>query len=352
MNMSSYEVVANQRIYHVVDDLTMRFGLLVAGRVRSASTGTALRQFDVQVDNDELGAVFVKIMLDGFFALAGNSARLFPDLANTAYQLDLTISAPHYRPLTTSVNIPANSTFPLPELALTLDLQTLRIAGRVTRADNGAAVGNGRVTVQETNVATLRTPLHFDHAAGTVVQPVTLAPNGAGRTLAAEARQSAGELVLDSAAGLGAGVILRLGPPHEFEYVTVDVPGSSPNSLVLRGITRRGFPVGSVVQPVTATPGAPPRALTEDLRAGDGLLLLDGAIAGDALQVEDADPARIEFHALDARTDAQGYYRLDGFGRIRTFTLFAENTASTQNANRTWTIEPLRPVNTVDLSLT
>lgn len=349
MNLRPYEVVANRRIYHVVDDLTSHFALIVAGQVRSAATGEPVRQFDVRAHRD---AVAVNIMGDGFFALGGNTRLLFPDLDATAYSIDLTITAPHHRSLDRTVNIPANSAFPLPLLAISLIANTVRVAGRVTLAVDGSAVTSGNVRVLDPAIATLRTPLHVDHPAGATVRPATVAPNGPARALAAEARPGADALVLDFVAGLGANPILRLGQPHEFEYVAATFPGAAPNSVSLLAGMRRGFAAGATVQPVTVTPGAPPRALTEDLLAGDGLLPLDGPIAGDTLIVEDALSARTEVHALGALADSQGYYRIDGLGHLPTFTLFAANAANTRDAEREWSLDLRRPVNIVDLSLT
>ena len=103
---------------------------------------------------------------------------------------------------------------------------------------------------------------------------------------------------------------------------------------------------------MTFAPDGTAQLLTDDLPAGIGLLPLNGNLGGDALQIDDADPLLVEYHAVGALTDSQGYYRLNGVGRRQTIHLRAVDPLALNDAERDWLIDPRRPVNTVSLALT
>ena len=73
-----YQLNVNQRIYTVVDDGTETFQLLLSGQVLSAEWSEPLPTFQIEVDRPD---IYVKIMAEGYFALAGKVERLFPMLA-------------------------------------------------------------------------------------------------------------------------------------------------------------------------------------------------------------------------------------------------------------------------------
>lgn len=350
MFANRYQVQVGSRLYSVVDDLISSYQVLMVGRVTSTPSGAALLPA-VQVDHP---GVQVKAGRDGFFCLAAHVPLVFPDLDTTAYNLNLTLQAERHQPLSVPVSIPAGSAFPLPGLDLSLHYQPLRIQGWVTMGIGGAVVGLARVEIDQANLLTLRTPLHFDHPAGTPVSACTFASLGAARVLDQPAAFLATELRLDNSAGLLPGNVLRLGGEPDYEFMAVDSPGSQPGQVFLRGGLRRSYPAGTPVQAVTVTPGAAV-ALDRDASAGQGLLWLVSGLTASGIQVQDANPARVEQHVLGAlsRDTAQdrGYYRIDGVVDLHAISLHAENPAATHFADQGWSIDPAQPVNTVNLRL-
>jgi hypothetical protein len=337
--------IANQRRYWVVDDDMRSFVALVAGRVFSAETNTPLSTFQVIASRDDLAITHAA---DGVFAVAGYPSQLFPDLAMQPYQFDLTISTAKHRGATLTVNVPMAAQFPLPELAVLLPFQPIRLQGRITLATTGAAIANASVTVNEANTITLRAPLVRDYAIGSAAQACTIAPVGAARLLTESARAGATELVLDSSAGLVANDLLQLGTPVWHTIVIVAGAGTVPNSLRLQTALTRSYSSGSTFQPISATLAAPTRNLVADATLGDGLLRLDGTLNANAIRLNDG--VQASFYYLNALSDTAGYYRLDGIGGQATVTVLA--TTATHDLQRTWFIDPRLDTNRVDFALT
>lgn len=350
MFANRYQVQVGSRLYTVVDDLTSSYQVLVAGQVASEPSGVTLLPV-VQVDYPQ---VQVKIGRDGFFCLAAHVPQVFPDLDTTPYNLNLTIQAERHQPLSIPLLIPAGSAFPLPALDISLRYLPLRIQGGVTMGIGGAAVGLARVAIDQANLLTLRTPLHFDHLAGTPVSACTFADLGAGRSLVQAASFQAAELFLDNSAGLLPGSVLRLGGEPDYEYITVDAGGAQPGQVFLRGGLRRSYPAETPVQTVNVTTGAV-ATLARDASAGQGLLWLVAGLAAGGIQVQDAIPAHVEHHALGALSrntaEDRGYYRIDGVVDLHTIRLHAENPAATHLTDQDWNIDLTQPVNTVNLRL-
>jgi hypothetical protein len=345
----TYSVTANQRLYTLVDDLTDRFQVIVTGRITSAEWNLPLATFQIEVDRPD---VFVKILPTGYFALAGKIPVLFPELAMQAYALQITVSAPGHEGASATVNVPiATNTFPLPEQNFALNYAPIRLQGRVTLAATGAPLVNATVTVDEPNLSTLRAPTRFTHANGTQVNSGALNPSGAIRTVIEAAPPDAQQLRLSTTAGLGGGSILRIGNASAYTYVVLDsVP--QPGIVVLRGTPRRSLNFGEEARRVTFVPDGGSQQLTADVPAGIGLLPLNGALGGSALQMADADPLRVEYFSAAALTDTQGYYRLSGIGRRQSIHLRAVDAPALNDAERDWLIDPRQPINTINFSLT
>jgi hypothetical protein len=344
----SYTVTANQRLFTVVDDLTDVFQVVVTGRVTSAEWNTSLAAFQIEVDHPD---VFVKTFPTGYFALAGKIPVLFPQLATQAYTLQITVSAPGHEGTTLTVNVPIASTFPLAEQNFPLNFTPIRIQGRVTLAATGTPVVSAVVRVDEANLSTLRTPTRFAHANGTPVNSGALNPSGALRTVIESAPPDAQQLRLSDTTGLAGGSILRLGSATGYTFVVLDsLP--QPGTVLLRGTPRRSVNFGEEARLVTFAPDGGSQQLTADVPAGIGLLPLDGTLGSDALEIADADPLRVEYHAVSAITDTQGYYRLSGVGRRQGVHLRAVDAPALNDAERDWLIDPHQPINTVNFSLT
>jgi hypothetical protein len=157
------QIAAADRLYTVVEDLTSLFRVVVSGRVRDAIDGDPLRAgFRVGTSRRELVA---RTLPDGLFAVAADPALAFPSDA-AAYDFELEVSAPGYRPETVAVPVPPASTFPLAPLDVSLRRLPVRVQGRVVRAAGGDPVAGARVTVQAPEVLALHAPLAFAHGAG------------------------------------------------------------------------------------------------------------------------------------------------------------------------------------------
>ena len=344
----TYQRTANQRIYTLVDDLTEIFQVVVTGRVTSAEWNTPLANPQIKVDHP---AVFVRTFTTGYFALAGKIPVLFPELDTQAYALQITVSAPGHDGSTVTVAVPISSAFPLAEQSFLLHYTPVRLQGRVTLASTGAPVVSATVRVDEANLSTLRAPTRFAHLNSTQVNSGTLTSSGVLRTVIHSTPPDAQELRLSDTTGLGGGSILRLGNPMAYTFVVLDsVP--QPGIVLLRGTPRRSVNQGEVARLVTFAPDGGTQQLSDDVPAGVGLLPLDGTLGGDALQIDDPNPLQVEYHAVAAVTDSQGYYRLNGVGRRQTVHLRAVDAPVLNDAERDWLIDPRQPINTVNFSLT
>lgn len=347
-----YTVSARGHLYTVVDDLTIHFVVIVAGRVTSAASGEPLDNFRVLVDRED---IFAKRLADGFFCLAGRVELLFPDLATTGYSFTVQIEMPGYVSTFQVVPVPAGSLLPLPDLAFALAYLPVRLQGRVTMATDHSPVPGATLHIDEPDYVTLRTPLHFPHLSGAPVRPVTLSPTGAGRSLDQPAQAGSSRVILNNNAGLGANNLLRFGSQEQSEILVVDGPGGAAGEVILRGALYRSYPGLAPVQQVTATPGAPTLALAEPVQTGQGLLHLTGNLPAQAVEIQDADPLRREILVLDVLSGGsagdEGFYRLEGIVGLHTFSLHAANPANTHFSDRQVTIQERQPVNLLDLRL-
>lgn len=353
MVFNSYQTTANDRLFTVVDDLTLVTQVLLHGRLLSAGFGAAPAGFQVSVDRPD---IHVKTLPEGFYCLSARVAAVFPDLDTTPYNLAVTFSAPNHAPSTQNVVVPAQSTFPLPPLDVALSYLPVRLAGRVILAVDASPVADADITVLDTNRFLLRTPLHFAHNTGIVVRDVNLTEVAPARQLVGAVSPGSNEVTLDNGAGLAAGHILRLGAADRYELLVIDGPGSAANSFVLRGALQRHHTDGAPARRVNAAVGGASETLTADMDAGQALLPLSGPLgappAPTAVRIDATNPLEQEFHVLDARADADGFYSVDGVAGAVTLTLRATNPGATREAERTWRIDPYRPVNTVHFRLT
>jgi hypothetical protein len=105
---------------------------------------------------------------------------------------------------------------------------------------------------------------------------------------------------------------------------------------------------GVAVQPVTIAPGGASTTLARDVNGGDGLLLLAGAFAGSALQIQDG--PRTEYHMTAALTAADGYYHLNGIGGVEMVDLTA-HAGVFADLTQTRAISYNNPVNVIDFRL-
>ena len=136
------------------------------------------------------------------------------------------------------------------------------------------------------------------------------------------------------------------------EYGVVDHlgPGAPASGQVfLRNVLNHSFAKSAAVTLFTPSLVGGPATLSSDANAGDGILLASQLLNGASALVVDTGLPTAEYHEVGALTDTDGYYGLDGMGRVREVFLF-----STQGAlHRTvpWFIEYDQAVNVVDLRL-
>jgi len=103
-----------------------------------------------------------------------------------------------------------------------------------------------------------------------------------------------------------------------------------------------------VIQFVNATPTGGAASLASDANVGDGVLLANQLLNGGPLVVDAGTPGA-EYHEVGALTDGDGYYGLEGIGRVQQIFLQSSQGALLKTVG--WFIEYDHAVNVVDLRL-
>jgi hypothetical protein len=225
------------------------------------------------------GAGFIsKVSADGSFVVSGNRERLFPELETQDYVVDLTVSvqSPQFKEgpqeIRRSVRIPANYPFDFPIDVGVIEFipEPVIIRGAVYDARPGQ------------NVFMLQGAMHFGHAAGTVVQQVTLQVSTEESLRALGAEASAGSTTINLRNGerstLAIGQILQVGSGQKGEYGVIErLPDDQPNVVVLRNGLVFSHSVGQLVQRVEAAAVEPANewVLVNSIGVGDRFILLD-----------------------------------------------------------------------------
>jgi len=357
-----YQVQAEGRTYTVTNDPTAIYRVLIVGSVKDEISSRPLDQgVRVEASRPDLQ---VKMSDCGSFVVSGYPEWSFPELATTGYSVTLTIFAGGYRPQSLTIDIPAQSTFPITASAVELRRLPVRIQGRVVKVttDHAPVPGAGIVAVDEpgsspaVHTCALRSPLYFDHASGLTVRGMPLTAAGPAMQLAVDAPAGTITLHLNQRTGLAPGEIVACGLDREREYAVIDSMDPEPSDLAqpggitLRNGLNHSLAAGTSVQRVSAGAVATSRTLAEDANAGDGILLLDGLLNVDTVEIADPAVAKVEYHAVGALSDPDGFYRLDGAGRVTTLFLNA-SAAPLHDLTMGWTIDYGNPVNVLDFSL-
>jgi hypothetical protein len=282
----------------------------------------------------------VRVGTGGTLSVSGRVEHLFPDLATTAYALDLTIEADGYRPVKRALAIPIAAAFPIDLGAIPLRPYPVRIEGRVTRESNRAPVANALIRAVTPKVVLLRVPAYADHPAGAAVTVQTLTP-GAALTLDAAAPAGTLTFVLNNVAGIAASDVLQFG---DAEYGIVDTVDAPAKSVTLKHALQRSYAKNAAVKPVAAAAGAA-TTLARDVNAGDGILQLTAAVTGDAVSIGGA-----EFHDLGVRSDAGGFWAANGAGGVREL-LFRASAGGFLDLDVPHTIAYAHPVNPLSFKL-
>lgn len=352
------QIIANNRRYLVLDDVETICWALITGSVADEVVGGPFRRsFTVTADRPGMAS---RTIDGGLFALSGYPEQVFPALATTPYTVNLSVEAAGYAPAALVVNVPAGSALPVPAPVIPLRPLPVRLQGRVVDDHTRAPIAGATVLLHSAapppHLAGLRWLLHFPHPAGTAVQEQSFTPAAAAKQLTAPASAGSPTVTLSDRAGLAAGGVLRLGPPPQVEYAVIaSLAPTPPNPLLPGDVTltaplSRSFAALTAVQPVTPGAAGVTRHLTADAGAGEGVLLLDGPLTGDTIAVPDAIPARLEYGALGAISDGQGYYALNSVGRIRNIVLVVSAPAHTTRTVP-WIIDYDQPVTIIDIRL-
>jgi hypothetical protein len=322
------QIEAGGRVYKVADDETITYRALVVGTVRDLITGLPLGR-DFTLGTDQSG-VSVKVLSGGIFCVSGYSERVFPHLATTGYNVTLTINAAGFREAARIINIPQNAVLPVIAPAIDLERLPVRIQGRVVEdtSDRNPIPDARVITVGGpaplNRVVALRTPLHFGHALGVTINECDLNAAGLPKQLAAIAPQGGFTLRLNNRTGLAVNSILRIGPDTHAEYAVIESLAPEPADLNrpgevrLRSALNHRFAESTEVQRVTlAIPGG--GAVTHFSRdggAGDGIIILEDNLDVSTIQIDDPVASRVEYHAVGAVSDNEGFYRLDGINQV------------------------------------
>jgi hypothetical protein len=234
------------------------------------------------------------------------------------------------------------------------------VQGRVVDDTTRAPIAGASVRINDTpgppHVVGLRWMLHFDHPVATVVQEQPFANAGLAKSLAVAVSGGQTTVTLDNRTGLAPTTILRLGPPERVEFGVVaslaptPVNPAQPGDVTLTAPLRHSFSAGASVQPVTPGAAGVVRQLAAESNADDGVVLLDGPLNVATVAVLDAVPTRVEYGALGTLADAQGFFALDGVGRVPGFGLIGSAAAHLPKTVP-WLVDYERPVNIVDFRL-
>lgn len=375
------EVNVNDSTYNIEYSLNSSYQVLLSGRVTDELTHGG--PVGILTVSSSLKNVLIKVMEGGFFCLAGEVRRVFPQLDTTAYKVDLHISVPGYRGVSLPlIDISQKSNFPLePPLAVALKRLPIRIQGRVVglKADEVVPIIGAHIRlIDEPNplqspteyVLALRTPLHVKHDKGTTVRQHQLLPVGSPKQLTDSAPMGSQTLTFGGRPRIAVNDVLHVGPETVGEYVVVASVLKETGQVVLYGSLNHSFAAGTNVQKLKHGSVGTSTELARSAEAGEGVLFLNEQLQGegeslpkelhvDTIEIFDATLALVEYHAIGTLTDEQGYYRLDGVNGVREVYMDLDtNTedfpvASTpQPGDATaWTVDYGQPINNVNFRL-
>lgn len=325
-------ITTGERAYDVVFDVTLERRALIVATVVDAVTGLAPHA-PVRVAVDRRNAA-VHIGSNGRIAISGRPAQAVPDPAKS-YSFTLTIAAKRYRPATVIATVPPQPSFPIELSPIALQPLPVRLEGRVMRElDRTPATQTAITTVPTDKLLLLRRPAYRAYASGTTVDIVALTA-GTPLTLTQAAPAGALRFTLDDVANLAANGVLRF---DDREYGVIDTIDATAKRVTLQHALHSSYPAGTAVTPMTA--GAPTATTTSrrDVARGDALLPVGDPTSGDTV-VFGTPP---EYHDLGARTDADGYFSIDGVGGERTLALVTGNQTTVVTIDSSKDVNPVR----------
>lgn len=358
------------RLAHAVNP---SYQVLISGTVTDELTGRPpVGELHVRVESDVNGQFVAKAVEGGLFCIAGESRRLFPQLATQGASVVLSLTVANYQPCLYTCTIAANSSFPLPALSIQLQRVPIRIQGYVVEVTPtlNKPIAHARVRCTAASrssgttsaLVTLRTPLQSNHPPGTIVQRCRFTPQGAVGQLVVGAAAGSTMLVLSEQMQVTVGNILFVGSEETGAYGIVAGYQRTSDQTVRVQLTtafNRSFAAGTPVQCCSPTVSTTQTTLAQAAARGDGMLYLTDVpplaandAADDALTLVEANAAHSEYVALDALSDDNGYYRLDGIGgAVRLLLETQAPDTALHGEPIQWSIAYEQPVNTVDVRL-
>jgi len=345
------------QLYTVVTNVTTTYWAVITGAVTDEILGSFFSPaFTVEQARADLQT---KTTAQGLYAVTGYPTQSFPQLSTTSYIVDLTLEAPGFRDSSLQVMIPVNASFPISAPPTAMRRLPVRLQGRVVQDSTGLPVAGALVlTVDNPNPPSppppppiphtmlLRSPLYSAHAASSTVQPVTLTNVGSAN-LTQAAPAGATTLTLTTTAGLSGSAFLQIRTPSAVlvEYMQVLSLGPQAGQVTLANPLNRSYGAGAAAQVnfVTATASGSPEHLLLDADAGDGVIVADQLLTGSTLAINAGSPT-VEYHELGAVADGNGYYAVNGVGRV--VEIFLQVNAS--GVPVSWVIEYDNATNVVD----
>jgi hypothetical protein len=353
-----HQVTVGDLLYTVVDDCTTSYLALLTGSVTDEILGELYApDFMVVSGRADLQ---LKKTVNGLFALTGYPDLSFPHHDTTGYNLNLKLKAPGFRDLSWVQPVPAAQPFPILIPAKALRRLPVRIQGRVVNDLTRAPIPSAQVLSVDDplspptiHVTAMRTPLYFDHPSGVIVQNVTMNTPVA-LSLTADVASGDNVLNLLNRSGLAANSAIQLRNSSQtvVEYGVVDHlgPGApAAGQVFLRNAMNHSYPKSAAVTLFTPSLVGGPATLSSDANVGDGVLLASQLLNGASALVVDTGLLTAEYHEVGALTDTDGYYGLDGLGRVREIFLFSTQGGLQQTVP--WFIEYDHAANVVDLRL-
>jgi len=351
----AHQIQADGTVYTVVDDFTSVYRALITGSVTDEIlSGPFAGTVVVRVDNSDLT---VKVIPNGFFAIAGYVEKAFPKLALTGQTVHIAVSAAGCQDQTITVTIPAGtSIFPVPPLSVAVRRNPITIQGRVVA--NTAS----RLPISGANVATvdnptgppaphaiaLRSPISLPHAPGATAQEITMTVFGSA-VLNSSASSGATVLNLSNVAGLAANSVLQLASGVLTEYTIVSSVGPGAGDVSIRDPLNSTFPSASTTVQFM-NPGAVGTvvSLSADAATGDGILSTSDRL-NNTIEIDPGTP-NVEYRDVGVVTDASGYYGIRGVGRFQELFFEASHVGFT-SVTVDWFVEYDNAVNVVDFRL-
>jgi hypothetical protein len=352
-----YTVAAYDRLYEVVDDCTIVYSAVITGAVTDEiQGGFGANVLTVQPARSDLNPK----TSGGLYAIAASLEWSFPKLATQSYTVNYTLQAQGFRNVPMSVTVPAAATLPFAAPPVKMRRLPVRVQGRVVLDATGAPVAGAQIVCVDNpsppsppppppvpHTMLMRAPLYFDHAVNAPVQQVTLTVAGTAQ-LTQPAAAGSRTIQVNTTAGLTGSALVRLANAglNTMEYATVaSVAGGA---VTLSAPLNRRYAPGSAttVQYVTPATAGPVAHLLTDANAGDGVMVADSLLQV-ATVVVDGGTAQVEYHEMGALTDANGYYAVDGVGRVREVFL-RPNPGTPGSPVVGWFLEYEQPVNVVN----